>query len=65
MLQAIGALGEPDMGFAGASDFVRIFGGMASKSSVPVIADADTGFGSLTNLDRAVRSYRQAVMANR
>ena len=57
------ALGEPDVGIAGASDFVGIFGGMASKSSVPVIADADTGFGSLTSLDRAVRSYQQAGIA--
>jgi 2-methylisocitrate lyase-like PEP mutase family enzyme len=57
------ALGEPDVGIAGASDFVRIFGSMANKSSVPVIADADTGFGSLTNLDRAVRSYGRAGIA--
>lgn len=57
------ALGEPDVGIAGASDFLGIFGRFAAKSPVPVIADADTGFGSLTNLDRAVRAYQRAGIA--
>lgn len=57
------ALGEPDVGIAGASDFLAIFSRFAAKANVPVIADADTGFGSLTNLDRAVRGYARAGIA--
>ncbi len=57
------ALGEPDVGIAGASDFLSIFGRFAQKAGVPVIADADTGFGSLTNLDRAVAAYQRAGIA--
>ncbi|MEP0190394.1 MAG: isocitrate lyase/PEP mutase family protein [Erythrobacter sp.] len=57
------ALGEPDVGIAGASDFLSIFGRFAQKAGVPIIADADTGFGSLTNLDRAVKAYQRAGIA--
>lgn len=57
------ALGEPDVGIAGATDFLTIFGRFAAKAGIAVIADADTGFGSLTNLDRAVRAYSAAGIA--
>lgn len=57
------ALGEPDVGIAGATDFLTIFARFAEKANMPVIADADTGFGSLTNLDRAVRAYQRAGIA--
>lgn len=60
---AAAAYGEPDVGIAGASDFLAVFGRMAAKSPVPVIADADTGFGSLANLDRAVKAYARAGIA--
>jgi len=57
------ALGEPDVGIAGCSDFLRIFGSFAQRSNVPLIADADTGFGSIANLAHAVRSYQRAGIA--
>ena len=57
------ALGEPDVGIAGYADFVRIFGGFAARAQVPVIADADTGFGSIANLAHAVRGYQAAGIA--
>lgn len=57
------AMGLPDVGIAGYSDFIRWFSGFASKSTAPVIADADTGFGSLANLDHAVRGYQRAGIA--
>jgi len=60
---AASALGEPDVGIAGASDFLSIFARFAEKSGLPIIADADTGFGSLTNLDRAVKAYQRAQIA--
>lgn len=57
------AMGEPDVGIAGMSDFVRTFGGFAARSEAPLIADADTGFGSLANLAHAVRGYQAAGIA--
>lgn len=57
------AMGEPDVGIAGYADFIRIFGAFAAKSKAPVIADADTGFGSLANLAHAVRGYQKAGIA--
>lgn len=57
------AMGEPDVGIAGMSDFVRTFGGFAARSTVPLIADADTGFGSIANLAHAVRGYQAAGIA--
>lgn len=57
------AMGEPDVGVAGYSDFIRIFGAFAAKSKAPIIADADTGFGSLANLAHAVKGYQKAGIA--
>ncbi len=57
------AMGEPDVGVAGYSDFLRIFSGFTAKSKAPVIADADTGFGSLANLAHAVKGYQEAGIA--
>lgn len=57
------ALGEADVGIAGMSDFASIFGRFAARAKVPVIADADTGFGSLTNLRRTVQHYCRAGIA--
>lgn len=56
-------LGEPDVGIAGYADFLRMFGGFSARSSAPVIADADTGFGSIINLAHAVRGYQKAGIA--
>lgn len=57
------AMGEPDVGIAGYSDFIRIFGAFAAKSKAPIIADADTGFGSIANLAHAVKGYQNAGIA--
>lgn len=57
------AMGEPDVGIAGYSDFIRIFAAFVAKSDAPVIADADTGFGSLANLAHAVKGYQMAGIA--
>jgi 2-methylisocitrate lyase-like PEP mutase family enzyme len=56
-------MGEPDVGIAGYSDFLRTFSGFVLKSNAPVIADADTGFGSLANLAHAVKGYERVGIA--
>lgn len=57
------AMGEPDVGIAGMSDFVRLFGAFAARSTAPLIADADTGFGSIANLAHAACAYQAAGIA--
>lgn len=52
--------GVPDAGIATYTDFVNRFSKMVKKSSAPVIADADTGFGGLLNLAYAVKGYEEA-----
>ncbi len=52
--------GIPDAGLATYTDFVNRFAKMVKKSSAPVIADADTGFGGLINLAHTVRGYEEA-----
>ena len=53
-------LGKPDAGYLTAThmaDRVRTF---CSVIDTPLIADADTGFGGLVNVEEAVRAYEQA-----
>ncbi|MEP3225570.1 MAG: isocitrate lyase/PEP mutase family protein [Parasphingorhabdus sp.] len=57
------ALGLPDVGIAGYRDFITQFGRFAETSTAPLIADADTGFGSIANLVHAVKGYARAGVA--
>ena len=53
-------LGIPDAGIATFTDMLNRVSKVVEKSSVPVIADADTGFGGLLNVHHTVRGYEQA-----
>jgi len=57
-------LGEPDLGVATVNDFVEN-GGMIVRvaKDVPVICDADTGFGGPINIARTVELYERAGIA--
>jgi 2-methylisocitrate lyase-like PEP mutase family enzyme len=46
---SVARLGLPDLGFLGLTDLVSIVGPIATTCGVPVVADADTGFGSTLN----------------
>ena len=50
-------LGFPDYGLTTMSEMVDNAGRIANAVSVPVIADADTGFGNELNVTRTVREY--------
>lgn len=52
--------GYPDAGISTYTDFVRCAGQIASGTSKPLIADADTGFGGLINVRYTVRGYEAA-----
>ncbi len=53
-------LGIPDAGLATYTEMLSRVSKVVEKSSVPVIADADTGFGGLLNVQYTVRGYEQA-----
>ncbi len=56
-------LGLPDLGFAGLAEMADHARNMASAASIPLIADADTGYGNALNVRRTVRMYETAGVA--
>jgi 2-methylisocitrate lyase-like PEP mutase family enzyme len=56
-------LGFPDLGLTTASEVVRRAGNIAQVVGVPVVCDADTGFGGLINVVRTVRMFEAAGVA--
>ena len=56
-------LGLPDAGLASYTDMVGRVGAIAGATKTPLIADADTGYGGLLNVDRTVRGYAAAGAA--
>ncbi|MBB5391741.1 MULTISPECIES: oxaloacetate decarboxylase [unclassified Herbaspirillum] len=53
-------LGAPDIGLLGMSEMVERGRAFAAAVDVPVIADADTGYGNLNNVARTVQGYEAA-----
>src|SRR5580658_3210772 len=51
------ALGYPDYGLVTMSEMADNAGRIAAAVDVPVIADADTGYGNELNATRTVREY--------
>jgi carboxyvinyl-carboxyphosphonate phosphorylmutase len=60
---ALTRLGKPDLGFATLSEMVSNAAAIASTVSIPLIADADTGYGGALNVYRTVREYEKAGVA--
>jgi carboxyvinyl-carboxyphosphonate phosphorylmutase len=56
-------LGQPDLGLATLTEMANHAGHLASCVSLPVIADADTGYGNVLNVVRTVREYEKAGVA--
>src|SRR5205823_14408406 len=50
-------LGYPDFGLVTMSEMVANAGRIAAAIALPVIADADTGYGNELNVGRTVREY--------
>jgi 2-methylisocitrate lyase-like PEP mutase family enzyme len=53
-------LGLPDLGFAGLAEMVDQARNMAAALTVPLIADADTGYGNALGVRRTVQLYEAA-----
>lgn len=56
-------LGMPDIGLLSQTEMTEHARNMTRAVSIPVIADADTGYGGPSNIDRTVREYLQAGVA--
>ena len=56
-------LGLPDAGLASFTDMCDRARTMAQASTAPLIADADTGYGGLLNVQHTVRGYEAAGVA--
>ena len=57
------SLGYPDYGLVTMSEMVANAGRVASAISVPLISDADTGYGNELNVTRTVREFERAGAA--
>ena len=55
--------GVPDVGLLGLEDVLRIVRAIVSVVGVPVLVDADTGFGGSMNVARTVRELEKAGAA--
>jgi 2-methylisocitrate lyase-like PEP mutase family enzyme len=60
---ALSRLGIADVGLVTMTEMVDSAGAIARSVQVPVIADADTGFGNQLNVQRTVREYERAGVA--
>lgn len=55
--------GVPDIGLRSCADFCRLIRDVADSSGLPVVADADTGFGEGEMVAKALRDYQTAGAA--
>ena len=60
---SVSRIGRPDFGLATMTEMVRNAASIAATVDVPVIADADTGYGGILNLHRTVQQYERAGVA--
>lgn len=56
-------LGRSDVGLVTCSEVEQVLGRITERVSVPVIVDADTGFGNALNVQRTVRGFERAGAA--
>ncbi len=61
--QSASHLGKPDVGLMTMSEMVARAANLVECCGVPVVADADTGFGNAVNVMRTVREYEKAGVA--
>jgi 2-methylisocitrate lyase-like PEP mutase family enzyme len=57
------SMGFPDLGLLSLREIVERLANIVEHAGVPVIADADTGYGNALNAQRAVREFERAGVA--
>jgi carboxyvinyl-carboxyphosphonate phosphorylmutase len=60
---AVTRVGKPDLGFTTMSEMLDSARAITSTIAVPLIADADTGYGGALNTYRTIREYEKAGVA--
>src|SRR5438874_588230 len=55
--------GVPDIGLLSLDEVTRLCGYIVDAVSIPIIADADTGFGGAANVARTVQKFEQIGLA--
>ena len=58
-----GVLGMPDVGLFTLTELVEQLGYLTARVAIPVIVDADTGFGDTANVERAIAELERAGAA--
>ena len=53
------ALGNPDVGLVTMSEVADQIGAICDRTAIPLIVDADTGFGNALNVQRTVRVFER------
>ncbi len=56
-------IGQPDVGQLGMSEMAEMYARLCDSTDIPLLADADTGYGGPTNVARMMRSYERAGIA--
>jgi 2,3-dimethylmalate lyase len=56
-------IGQPDVGQLGMSEMAEMYARLCDSTDIPVLADADTGYGGPTNVARMMRAYERAGIA--
>jgi carboxyvinyl-carboxyphosphonate phosphorylmutase len=56
-------IGRPDAGFVTMTEMVLNAKNIASAVEIPVISDADTGYGNAVNMTRTIREFEQSGIA--
>ena len=56
-------LGQPDSSQLSLTELSEMYSRLCDATALPLLADADTGFGNVTNVARTVRLYEKAGVA--
>ena len=57
---AYGRLGRPDIGLVGMDEVAATLAAIRERIAIPIIVDADTGFGNALNVIRTVKLFERA-----
>jgi methylisocitrate lyase len=57
------AFGVPDVGLLSLTEFVNEARGISHATKLPLLCDADTGFGEALNVERTVQQFEEAGVA--
>jgi len=56
-------IGQPDVAQLGMSEMAEMYARLCDSTELPLLADADTGYGGPTNVARMMRAYERAGVA--